>query len=68
MTDKPLTEAKCPKCGRKTATPWGDGDDFYCHRCKMAFSPIDDGEVGYGPPSRRVERKEQRQKPKQKRR
>ena len=57
MSEKPLTEAKCPKCGRKTTAPWGD-EDFFCHHCKMAFSTQDDGDFGYGRPDKVAERRE----------
>ena len=49
--------ARCPRCNRLSATPHGDRD-FYCHHCQMAFSPEDDGTIGYGMPERFVMRDE----------
>lgn len=57
--DKPQTEAKCPKCEKRTATPHGDRD-WWCWECGMAFSSEDDGDIGRGPPDRRLLREERR--------
>ena len=50
--------AKCPKCGHTTHTPSFGKDRWYCHDCQMEFESEDDGDVGYGSPSRRLERQE----------
>ena len=53
--------ARCPRCHRPTDTPGGSTlRAFYCHHCQMEFEPEDDGDVGYGSPSRRLEREERR--------
>lgn len=61
LDDKPQTEARCPRCGKRTATPHGDRQtEFYCHHCKMAFDAEPDGDIGYGGPDRRLLREERR--------
>ena len=53
--------AKCPQCGRLTATPHNATPRaWWCHTCKMVFEDVDDGDIGYGRPSRRLERQEGR--------
>jgi hypothetical protein len=51
-TDTP----RCPRCNRRGST--NEGTICYCHHCKMQFDSQDDGTVGYGDPSRRIEREE----------
>lgn len=51
------TQVPCPKCGIRSNTPVG-ARGFYCHGCKMAFEPEDDGTIGYGDPARNAERRE----------
>lgn len=46
--------ARCPKCGRPTSTPAVGRDRRYCHFCRMEF----ESEIGYGLPSKRLEREE----------
>jgi len=58
-------EARCPKCGRRTATKHNASPRaWWCHHCKMAFEPDDDGDISYGPPDRRMLREERRRLPK----
>jgi len=53
--------ARCPRCGRLTNTASAENDHaWYCHHCRMAFEAVDDGDVGYGPPDRRLRREERR--------
>jgi len=53
--------ARCPRCGRRTDTALGENEHaWYCHHCGMAFEDVDDGDVGYGPPDRRMRREERR--------
>lgn len=56
--------ARCPRCNRKSSTPHAGCHVWYCHVCRMAFEAIDDGDVGYGRPSRRLEREERRREKK----
>ena len=52
---------KCPWC-KTAAQVYEHGDrEFWCRRCNRIFDGIDDGDVGYGGPSRRMEREERRQ-------
>jgi tRNA(Ile2) C34 agmatinyltransferase TiaS len=52
----------CPKCGsNKHAYPDGERN-FWCTSCKVCYDGIDDGEIGYGRPSKRMEREEARAK------
>lgn len=53
-------EARCPKCNRRTVTTASGKNRWYCHGCKMEFEDEDDGTIGYGSPSRRLEREERR--------
>ena len=62
---KPFTQqigtARCPRCHTITATTSGTTDRaWYCHECRMEFEPDDDGDIGYGRPSKRLEREERR--------
>lgn len=44
-----MKDPKCPRCGKKTATPSAENNHaFYCHHCKQAFEAIDDGTIGKG--------------------
>ncbi|MBN2133636.1 MAG: hypothetical protein JW741_29310 [Sedimentisphaerales bacterium] len=53
--------ALCPRCGHRTVTTSGANDHaWYCHDCRMEFEDVDDGDVGYGPPDRRLRREERR--------
>jgi ribosomal protein L37AE/L43A len=55
-----MDSALCPKCGRRSHTR-GDGKDvWYCHDCSMYFEAIEDGDISYGPPDRRINREERR--------
>ena len=51
---------KCPWC--KTAKKvYTHGErEFICLGCKRIFDGIDDGEIGYGRPEKRMEREERR--------
>ena len=53
--------APCVKCrAMTTATSGENGDQFYCHHCRLEFAQTDDGDVGYGRPSKRLERRERK--------
>ena len=60
-----LTEIKpkppeCVHCHKVNAVrPYGNRD-WYCLDCKIIFDPEDDGDVGYGPSDRRMNREERR--------
>jgi len=57
-----VTEAHCPRCNRPTAAPSAANPHaWYCHECKVEFEDVEDGIIGYGPPSKRLEREEKRQ-------
>jgi transposase-like protein len=59
MTDYP----KCPLCKRRSHTKSArNAHTFYCHHCLKEFEDLDDGDVCYGRPSRRLEREERRRK------
>lgn len=49
----------CPKCGDNRRV-YIDGSNYWCRRCNVGFDPCDDGDVGYGPPWRRLMREEAR--------
>jgi len=51
---------RCPKCGRKSYLSGSGSHCWYCHYCQMEFEDIDDGDLGYGQPSKRLERQEAR--------
>lgn len=48
---------RCPFCNHKSVIPDGHCN-WYCNHCRATFDGVDDGDVGYGPPSRRIERQE----------
>ena len=52
----------CPKCGRLKSVIVHGPHDFTCLNCKMDFDGIDDGDVSYGRPDRRMIREERRRK------
>lgn len=52
------TAPPCPWCKTpKRVYPHGERN-FQCLECKRIFDAVDDGDVSYGPPSRRIEREE----------
>lgn len=51
--------AKCPKCHRISHTQAAGKARWYCHHCRMEFEALDDGDVTYGRPEKRLEREEQ---------
>jgi tRNA(Ile2) C34 agmatinyltransferase TiaS len=53
-------DVRCPRCKRPTATTAAGKNRCCCHHCRMEFESEDDGDVGYGSPSRRLEREERR--------
>ena len=53
-----MSAPRCPRCGRPSATPHGNRD-YYCHTCRQAFDPTDDGDIGYQQPDRIAERREE---------
>ena len=56
-TDRP----RCPLCGRIEAVISAAGRGrWYCRHCGMEFDDEDDGDIGYGPPDRRLRRQERR--------
>ena len=56
-----MMEARCPKCGRRSQTPSAGHARWYCHACRMEFESLDDGDITYGRPERRLEREERRE-------
>ena len=58
MTDE--CSPRCPWCNTtKHVRPSGTSyRAWYCGRCGKEFEPEDDGDIGYGRPSKRLERKE----------
>lgn len=50
----------CPWCNtpRHVRTSGTSYRAWYCGRCQREFEAEDDGTIGYGPPSRRIEREE----------
>ena len=50
----------CPLCGKRKHVRVNGFRDFTCLGCKMDFDGEDDGDVGYGRPSKRMERGERR--------
>jgi len=54
---------KCPRCGTDKCVHASNANlkAFYCRRCKCEFEANDsDGDIGYGRPSKRMEREERR--------
>ena len=52
---------RCPKCGtNKHAYTHGERE-FWCRKCNVLYDGIDDGDVGYGAPDKRMNREERRQ-------
>lgn len=49
---------RCPRCNTPSETETNRPHAYYCHRCQMEFEAIDDSDIGYGRPSKRLERKE----------
>ena len=59
----------CPWCHTdKHVQPAGQLRTFYCRKCCREFDDSDDGTVGYGRPSKRLEREENMRQRKQQRR
>lgn len=59
MSANTTDTARCPRCGRRTATPSAANPHaWFCHHCTMEFEDVDDGDVGYGRPEKRIEREE----------
>lgn len=55
-------EMRCVNCGRrKTLQPMSNGNHF-CSHCSAVMDFRDDGDIGYGPPDRRINRHERKQK------
>ena len=53
--------ARCPRCGRVSHTTSGENARaWYCHECRMPFEDVDDGDISYEPPDRRMRREERR--------
>lgn len=52
----------CPWCkSASSVRPSGANlKAFFCGRCKREFDTDSDGDISYGPPSRRLEREERR--------
>ena len=53
-------QARCPKCNRRSDTPYGERG-FYCYSCRLGFEPEDDGLIGYSRPAVNAERNERRE-------
>ena len=50
----------CPWCKTaKKVYKYGERE-FFCNGCKRIFDGIDDGEIGYEQPEKRMEREERR--------
>ncbi len=58
--NKRIIGNKCPRCGRSGHQM--EDKLYQCLRCKMLFDGEEDGTIGYGPPSRRIEREERQLK------
>jgi transposase-like protein len=58
MNDLP----KCPWCGTNKHVRLTGFRHFYCANCAREFDDSDDGDIGYGSPSRRIEREERKGK------
>jgi ribosomal protein L37AE/L43A len=52
----------CPMCGSDKNVRVHGSHDFTCMNCKMDFDGIDDGDIAYGRPEKRMEREERRGK------
>lgn len=57
-----MASVRCPKCGTPSKTPHQGKNQWYCHKCKMAFESGDDGLTPYGNPARIVQRQERLRK------
>lgn len=55
-----VTLKGCPKCFRASGLSDLPNGNKWCTHCAMGFDPNDDddGDIGYGSPSRRMERQE----------
>jgi len=48
----------CPWCRIDNHVRMVDHRHFYCGKCKREFDGVDDGDISYGRPDRRIERQE----------
>jgi transposase-like protein len=55
-----MKSARCPRCKTVSTTQAAGKARYYCHKCRMEFEVIDDGDIGYGLPERRLNRQERR--------
>jgi len=56
--------ARCPRCKLPSHTPHAANPHaWYCHHCHTPFEDIDDGDIAYGRPCRRLERREAHRTP-----
>lgn len=58
---------RCPFCSSPAVIPDGPRN-WWCHDCKRTFDGIDDGDIGYGRPDKRIERQERTTKTRQRER
>ncbi len=50
-------EPRCPRCRSSRMRKLGE-KHYFCVECRAESDGIDDGDVGYGRPSKRLERQE----------
>jgi phage FluMu protein Com len=55
-----MKSARCPRCRTVSTTTSSGKERYYCRECRMEFEAINDGDIGYGRPERRLERQERR--------
>ena len=57
-----IIKPHCPWCNtnKHVRTSGTNLHAFYCGRCGREFEDVDDGDVGYGRPEKRMEREERR--------
>ena len=61
-----MTEPRCPRCNGTLMKR--EEKLYWCAECNMLTDAIDEGEVGYGDPSRFASRKEEYEKRQRERR
>lgn len=72
MTGENYLSQQPPKClwchSAKHVSPGSTEKTWWCSNCGIEFDPVDDGDVSYGPPDRRMRREERRRERKEARR
>lgn len=51
---------KCPWCNTAKHVAALGCHRLYCGKCKREFEDVNDGDIGYGRPSKRMEREERK--------